>query len=183
MTWGAIGGAAIGLVGSAMTSGGGGSGQTMSKDPWAAAAPWLQANLASGQALQNQYTANPFSDTQKQAYTNQLGNSDYARSLTSSVLGQMNGFQPFDRNNPTARPAMFQFPQMPTGAPQGQPGGSMAATNPFMSAVLQPPPAQAPAQQPVAQQGAGSFARMPDGSIQWVPTPQDFGGGSGGGGD
>ena len=146
MTWGAIGGAVVGGI----MSDSGGGGQTATKEPWAEAAPWLKENLRLGQQLQGQYQANPFSATQQQAYMNQFGNSDYARTLASSVLGQMNGFQPFDRSNPTARPTMFQFPQMTAGA-QGQPGGSMAATNPFMSAVLTPPPAPAPVVAPVYQ--------------------------------
>lgn len=139
-------GAAIGVVGGLMSDDGGGGGggggqqQTASKDPWSAAAPWLQENIKSGQALQNRYAVTPFNAQQVQGYNNQYGNADYMRSLTGSVLGQLNGFQPFDRGNQNARPQTFQFP-----APQ-----QIAAPTPYM---------QAPA--PVMQQAAAAPAAAP----------------------
>ena len=60
MTWGAVAGAAVGVVGSAMSSGGGsqtngGAGTTTStKAPWLQATPWITNNMTSGQALQSQ---------------------------------------------------------------------------------------------------------------------------------
>lgn len=123
MSWFGVGGAVVGAIGSMGSKGGGGGGQAASKDPWAAAVPWLTDNLKSGQDLQAQYKANPFSQQQQQSYQNQFANSDYARTLTGSILGQMNGFQPFDRSNPTARPQMFQFPSMTQGL-TGDAGGA-----------------------------------------------------------
>lgn len=114
MAWGAVAGAAVGALAPSLMGGGseGGQTQTQSKDPWAAAIPWLTQNLQSGQALQAQYAANPFSAQQQQSYGNQFANSDYMRELTGSVLGQMNQQKPFDRTNPSAKPQGFQLPQM-----------------------------------------------------------------------
>jgi hypothetical protein len=75
MTWGAVAGAAIGVVGSAMSDGGGSSGggagtTTQSKDPWMAAQPWMQSNIAQGQNLQGRYSAAPFNQAQLDAYGN-----------------------------------------------------------------------------------------------------------------
>ncbi|HQR98163.1 MULTISPECIES: hypothetical protein [unclassified Polaromonas] len=146
-------GPAIGLVGGLLSDGGDEGGQqqqqTVSKDPWSSAAPWLQENIKSGQALQGQYAANPFNAQQVQGYNNQYGNADYMRSLTSSVLGQLNGFQPFDRGNQDARPQTFQFP-----APQ-----KIAAPSPYM---------QAPIPAPVVQQAVAAPA-----PTQAAPSPMD----------
>lgn len=139
MAWGAVAGAAIGAIGPSLMGGGGSDGQggqqqTVSKDPWSSAAPWLQENIKSGQALQGQYAANPFNAQQVQGYNNQYSNADYMRSLTGSVLGQLNGFQPFDRGNQDARPQTFQFP-----SPQ-----KIGAQTPYMQAPM-PAPVAAPA--------------------------------------
>lgn len=104
MTWGYIGGAAVGVVGSALLSdsgsksGGGAGTTTNTKEPWAAAQPWIQQNLQQGQALQNRYTDQPFNLQQQQAYNNQYAQSDYMRQLVPSLLNQMQGQQVgFDR--------------------------------------------------------------------------------------
>lgn len=141
MTWGAIAGAAIGVVDSAMSNSGGGGGgqtQTVSKDPWSAADPWLRANLASGQGLQNYYQQNPFSETQRQAYSNQFANSDYLRKMTGSLLGNINQHKPFDRSSPLARPQGMQFGAMPQSTPYSV-GQSMFA-NPYQDGRIQPLP-------------------------------------------
>jgi hypothetical protein len=131
-TWGAVAGAAIGVVGSQMSSRGGGGTQTnggagtttQSKEPWAAAQPWIMNNLQTGQAMQNRYAAQPFSDAQNQAYQNQSNQSAYMGALVPSLLGQMSGQQVgFDRSNPNARPTAFDF----NGANQA--GQAAAAQN------------------------------------------------------
>jgi hypothetical protein len=112
MTWGAVAGAAVGVVGNALTSdrNGGAGTQTQSKEPWAAAQPWIMNNLAQGQNLQNAYTAQPFNALQQQAYGNQQNQSDYMRAAIPSLLGQMSGKQiGLDRSNPNARPEAFNF--------------------------------------------------------------------------
>lgn len=115
MTWGAIGGAAVGVVGNALMSDSGGKGggagtQTQSKEPWAMAQPWILSNLVQGQNLQNAYTAQPFSQLQNQAYNNQNNQSAYMRALVPDLLGQISGQTlGFDRSNPNARPTAFNF--------------------------------------------------------------------------
>lgn len=115
MTWGAVAGAAVGVVGSALSDKGGGSGggagsQTQSKEPWAAAQPWIMNNLMQGQNLQNAYTAQPFSNLQNQAYNNQNNQSAYMRALVPDLLGQISGQQVgFDRSKQNVRPNAFNF--------------------------------------------------------------------------
>lgn len=144
MSWGAIGGAVVGGVISSMNSdgsGGGGGGQTASKEPWSDAAPWLRENLKTGQELQSRYAANPFSDMQKLAYGRQFGDSDYFRNVTGSMLGQLNGQRPFNRNTPDVRPTPFQFPSMAQGVMSGAaPQGGANTGGLFSSGVLAPPP-------------------------------------------
>lgn len=106
MPWGAAIGAGIGLIGQSMQSdkNGGAGTQTNTKEPWLLAQPWIQQNMAQGQALQDQYTKQPFSPEQLAAQRNIYGQSDYMRSLVPSLLGQL-GQQPvtFDRTNPQAK--------------------------------------------------------------------------------
>lgn len=115
MSWVGIGGAAVSVVGGALmndggSSGGGAGSQTQSKEPWAAAQPWIMNNLMQGQALQNAYTAQPFSNLQNQAYNNQGNQSAYMRALVPDLLGQISGQQVgFDRSNQNARPNAFNF--------------------------------------------------------------------------
>lgn len=142
MTWGAIGGAAVSVVGGALMSDGGGGGgggagsSSQSRDPWMPAAPWLMNNLVSGQNLQNAYTAQPFSALQNQAYANQNNQSAYMRAAVPSLLGQIGGQQVgFDRSNPNARPNAFNFNglmaanQAGQGAAQQQQAGLLSMLN------------------------------------------------------
>ena len=121
MPWGAVAGAVVGAVANkalapSASSGGGAGTTTNTKEPWAAAAPWIQQNLAQGQQLQQQYTDQPFSQAQQQAYTNQAAQSDYMRQLIPSLLGQMsNQTLGFDRNNPEAKPTAYNFLLNPDG--------------------------------------------------------------------
>lgn len=115
MTWGAIGAAAIGTVGGAMMSkdgGGGGATQTVSKDPWAPAQPWLTSLLSQGQNLQGYYEQNPFNALQQSGYANVLAGNDYINQMVPGLLAQMNQTTGFDRNNPRAKPQMLQMPAM-----------------------------------------------------------------------
>lgn len=75
---GIIGPAIGGLLGGAMSDGGGG--QSVSKEPWADAAPWLRENLRTGQQLQNYYQQNPFNSIQQTSMQNMLGDIDNFRS-------------------------------------------------------------------------------------------------------
>lgn len=91
--------------------------QTVNRDPWAPAQPWLKQNLETGQALQNQYAANPFNVQQQAAYGNLASGNDYLNRLAPSLLQQFSQPTGFDRNNPTARPAAFNF-SAPSVSPQ-----------------------------------------------------------------
>lgn len=150
MSWGAVAGAAVGVVGSALSDKGGGSGggagsQTQSKEPWAPAQPWILNNITAGQNLQNGYMAQPFSQLQNQAYNNQNNQSAYMRALVPDLLGQISGQTlGFDRSNPNARPNAYNF------ASEGTLKGLLAqianGTN-NASAMQNTPQAQAPQQE------------------------------------
>ncbi len=142
------------LSGSGSSTNGGAGTTSSSKEPWAAAQPWLTSNLAAGQTLQNAYTAQPFSNLQNQAYQNQNNQSAYMHGLVPSLLGQISGQQVgFDRNNPNARPTAFNFgaadaagQQAQASAPQGLGLLNMASSNMNLNAntpqIQRPAPAQ-----------------------------------------
>ena len=124
-SWGAVAGAAVGVIGNSMSSGGGGGGggqtQTASKEPWMMAQPWIMNNMASGQRLQSQYEAQPFNAQQQQAYQNQANQGAYMRAAVPSLLRQMQGNQiGFDRSNPNARPAAFNWDGLLSAAKEGE---------------------------------------------------------------
>ena len=140
-------GAAIGAVGGLLSSSGkkGGGGSESSREPWAMAVPWLMQNLNQGQALQNEYTARPISARQRAALDNQYAQSDYARSLIPSLLGQMQG-QPvgFDKKNPSARSRAWDWNALAEGAL-----GQRSLSN------VREAPAPAPARPGFSQQDMG----------------------------
>ncbi|MDM0007893.1 hypothetical protein QTI51_24620 [Variovorax sp. J22G73] len=97
--------------------GAGAQSSSQSKEPWAPAQPWLLSNVVQGQALQDKYTAQPFSPQQQAAYDNSYAQSDYMRGLVPSLLNQLQG-QPvgFDPSNPTARPKAWDWNALANGA-------------------------------------------------------------------
>lgn len=112
MPWGAAAGAAIGLIGDSMNkdkNGGAGS-QSQSKEPWAAAQPWLQDNILIGQGYQKEYMTQPFNARQQAALDNTYAQGDYMRGLVPSLLGQMQG-QPlgYNKSNPDARAKAYDW--------------------------------------------------------------------------
>src|SRR5690606_8017826 len=112
MSWGAVAGAAVGVVGGALTSdkGGGAGASSSSNEPWANAQPWLVQLLNQGYGMQQDLQNQPFSPQQQTAYDNQFALSDYGRDLIPSLLGQMQN-QPvgFDKNNRDARPQAWNW--------------------------------------------------------------------------
>ena len=97
--------AGLGLLGAASS---GNTQTTQNRDPWAAAQPWMISNLGLGQQLMKQYMENPLSDYQKQAYANSANTNNLGRSLTNSLMGQMNGFTGWTRQHPgTVTPYNF----------------------------------------------------------------------------
>lgn len=151
--WIAAGGALLG----AMNAGEGGGGQqTVSKDPWAPAQPWLTSLLGQGQNLQGYYQQNPFNGIQQGSYANLLQGNDYINGMVPGLLAQMNQPVGFDRNNPRGRPPMMQMPAMTrpmsplTGLLTNEPGsgnatGINAAQSPFRNGLMPPMAAAAPA--------------------------------------
>lgn len=108
MSWVAVGGAAVGVVGNALTKdkNGGAGTTTSSKDPWIGAAPWLEQLLSQGQGLSTGYFTNPFSARQEAAYNNQYALSDAMKNQIPSLLMQLQtqptGFDPSKGNASSA---------------------------------------------------------------------------------
>ena len=78
--------------------------QTMTKDPWGPAQPYLKGLMADGATLYDQYKRQPFSDQQKTAYNNLGG---LLNTINANAGGLMSGFQAnasgannYDRSNP-----------------------------------------------------------------------------------
>lgn len=90
MAWGAIAGAAIGVVGSALTKGGGGSqpagSTTTTQSPWSSQAPYLQSLFSNAQGGYNQYASNPAS----LLTANQVPLQTSANSYLQGLLGGYN---------------------------------------------------------------------------------------------
>lgn len=174
MSWGAIGGTvAAGVVGGLMSDdkNGGAGTQTATKEPWEAAAPWLRGLLGQGQALNDQYAAQPFSAQQQAAYQNQYGQSDYMRQLIPGLLGQLSGQQVgFDKSNPTARVKGYDF------------GGGLLGPNLHQAGLLNAAPVAAPAQQ---AQAASPFTQnralegFTPANVMAMQNPSSLGGGLG----
>lgn len=155
---GAVAGPVVGgLLGGASSSGTqqGGT-QTVNNDPWAAAQPWMKANLETGQNLQNYYQKNPFNQQQQAAYGNLASGADYLNRLTPGLLQQFSQPQAFNRNNPSAMPSPLNFsapdvsPQMAHAyggmmRPSMPVQGDMNQTqNPFGNGGIAPTPQVAP---------------------------------------
>lgn len=75
------------VVGGLMSKrGGGGQTQTASNEPWSAVQPWLRDQISQGQSLQKQYTEQPFSPLQQQAYANLFNDLDNFRANVAPGL-------------------------------------------------------------------------------------------------
>lgn len=133
MPWGAVAGAAIGVVGNAMTDKGGGAGSsTASKEPWAPAAPWLEEQIKTGQGLQAQYQQTPFNAQQLAAYGNMGRQTDYMNNLVPDLLGQISNQRGgFDRSNTNGRVTPYTF----NGSGSGMAGGAQTG---LLSSLMSP---------------------------------------------
>lgn len=162
MPWSVAAPIAGAVVSSALSSSGsktnGGAGtQTATKEPWLQAQPWMTNNMASGQALQSQYTAQPFNQQQLSAYQNLGNQTNYVNQLTPSLLGQISGQQlGFDRANPNAKPTAYNFNGTGSGG-SGQGGLLNMLANPSTSATSAANPAPAAA---AAQPDNGGFVNQ-----------------------
>lgn len=153
----AILGPVAGAVVGGLMSDGGGS-QTASKEPWAAAAPWLKDNIKTGQALQNAYQQNPLNALQQTAYQNQFSNLDrFNNDLTPALMRQISGllggnFQlPQSYMQPPAQQAptgLLSPPQTAQTAQYAKPSFGLidwTAMNPHTNGAIPAEPAKNPA--------------------------------------
>lgn len=78
--------------------------QSTNRDPWQPAQQWIKDNIAAGQALQTQYTAQPFSQAQQTQYGNIAGLLNAMNSGAGGLLAGMSanasGANNYDRANP-----------------------------------------------------------------------------------
>lgn len=147
MPWGAVAGAAIGLIGNEMSkdSKGGAGTTTATKEPWALSAPWLANNLLLGQQMQGDYLANPLDAKQQAATANQYAQSDYMRQLVPSLLQQTQA-QPlgYDKNNPGRKATAYDWSLLGGGG--GGAGGN--GLNQFSLSSAQDAPKKAVVAEP-----------------------------------
>ena len=75
---------------------------TTKNEPWGPAQDWIKSNIASGQALQQKYTDQPFSPGQQTAYGNLYGLlNSYNTEMLPGLLGNANAMsQGYDRYAP-----------------------------------------------------------------------------------
>ena len=127
-----------GLIGGSSSGNSQGGTQTVNKDPWSAAQPWMRQNLTTGQNLQNYYQTNPFNAQQQSAYSNLGSGADYINRAVPGLLQQFSQPTGFDRSNPTARPSPINF-SAPSVAPQAAQafGGQMQASAPVQGSMNQ----------------------------------------------
>lgn len=132
---------------------------TQKSEPWSAVQPWLKDNIATGQKLQAQYEAQPFSPLQQQAYANLFADNDNFRTnvvpgLLSWANNSMQGG--YQRQN-VARPGMVGYwPSVQQ--PMQQPMQPMQPKPGAMAGLLNfAPQTQAPAQAPTMPTNAEAF--------------------------
>lgn len=114
--------ALIGAVGGAASGGGT---ETSSRDPWAAAQPYLKNILADAEKMRANLAANPFTPQQTQAYSNAYAGLDQARSALPGLLSWGQGAMQRQSTTPSydqlfGGGLLAQQPQQPTA----QAGGS-----------------------------------------------------------
>lgn len=113
---------ALSAANSLFGDGGGGGGQQVSKEPWAEAAPWLKANLKTGQNLQGYYEQNPFNSIQRTAYQNTLGDIDnFRQNVNPGLMAFANRLMNTNYSRTGGNPSQGPMPQGGRGFP-GQAG-------------------------------------------------------------
>ncbi|MDE1997789.1 MAG: hypothetical protein KGI52_02560 [Burkholderiales bacterium] len=144
-----IAGPIAGAVVGGMINNGAGPSQTATKEPWAAAAPWLKDIVGTGQELQNAYLQNPFNTVQQTGMQNTLSDIDAFRSqMAPGLMDFANRLMGSNYQRSPAGTELMrgrgvasggqQSQMMPTGllgatSMGGQPGGpfSVPASRPF----------------------------------------------------
>jgi hypothetical protein len=131
------------LLGGLLGGGSSGGTTTQSKEPWAAAAPWLTQQIGTGQQLQDYYQRNPFNAQQQGAYGNLSAGTNYMNQLVPSLMQQLSNQPGFNRSNPQMRPAPLNFSAGNLGFGSAPQMGSMNMTaNPFANGGIQAPTPQ-----------------------------------------
>lgn len=179
----------------------GGEQQTSSKEPWAAAAPWMRENIESGRNLQAYYQQNPWNQPQQSSYQNIFGDIDNFRSsiapgmmdFANRLMGsnysrgqqpqgsagqQSQGMPQGYQNKPMqVQPGLLgQGQSGPFSAPRGQSYGLLdfKALNPYNGA-LKPNEIKQPDQQTVEQAVQAELdRRQREAQYGWSSAP--FGG-------
>ena len=110
----------LGALGGATSSGN--TTQTVNRDPWRPAQPYIQANINSASQLQDYYQKNPLSALQKTAYNNAFVGNDSARQGLSALTTQLGNNQGWSRNSGPRLPQGYNF--QPLGVTNNQGGFS-----------------------------------------------------------
>lgn len=173
MSWGAVIGAGVGLVGSAMSSDGGET-STATKEPWGPAQDWMRANITSGQQLQNHYSQNPFNEIQQQGMQGMLDNYDYQnKTVIPGLMGFSNGLMNSNYQRAPSRgtgggelQGLLSSNNMRGQSPPGLMSARQPAGQPGEMYSRGPAQAPMPMQQPQPQQ------QMPQGQPQGQPMQQ-----------
>ena len=145
---------------------------TQKNEPWAPVQPWLQDNIATGQKLQAQYAANPFSPLQQQAYANTFADLDTFRNSVAPGLldwagnAMQGGYQRQNAERPGTvgygAPVQRAAPAQPANAFGGLPGGTQPPPGGGYGGLLNfaPAPAPGPAQTSTMPTDAEAFDKM-----------------------
>lgn len=120
--------------------------QTASKEPWAAAAPWIRDNISRGQRLQDYYEQNPFNQIQQAGLQGQLDN--YHHQNNAVIPGLLGFANQLMGQNYQRSPSLGMYGGMANMPPglmshggQGM-GGQAMGGNPMLSAQGIPQGAQ-----------------------------------------
>lgn len=149
----------------------GSSQQTQTKDPWAAAQPWMKSNLGIGENLQAQYAANPFSDSQKSAYTNAANGNANVRNMVNTIIPQLSNIPAFDRANPLAKPAPLNLSGAMGG---GNSAGSVGFSQPTVQANVPAQLQQAYQQYIQSPSNGGGHSNLGMGDTGYGGAAMDF---------
>lgn len=147
------------LLGGLMGGSSSGGSTTQNKNPWAAAVPWLQANLATGQNLQGYYQANPFNGIQQAAYGNLLSGNNYINNMVPGLLSQMSQQTGYDRNNP-GRAAPIRMPSYSMSEYQPATGGLLTQSMQAAQNAAPAGAALAAANKPASQEDINPYLGM-----------------------
>lgn len=182
MTWGMIGSAAVGAVGSGLLGGSGSSGNVGSKvEPWAPAQPYILDQLKNNQTLQDFYKQKPFNQQQQTSYQNTFNDLDQFRSQTVPGLmdfanGAMTNNYQRQRGGAPGSMAGYSAPAAQSAQPS-QFDGLMAMLTSKAQEQAQPAPQAQQEPQPTGLLSSPQPAIQPSGLVS-TGQPGPFSGSS-----